>query len=174
MTGLFESDTISDPVRPSRWRRLVRALRGRPADVGAARSKRLAEVCTVLDTAREIVEQGWTQGAWFVDDGPTVRACLVGAVVRASDEAKGDAAGPTIDVLWDAWQETRGHGGPGLAGPVPAPPVRLARVRDLTRWNDQPGRTRDEVLHLVDLASSRAIMTAMALPAKAPPLDQLR
>ena len=51
--------------------------------------------------------------------------------------------------------------GPGVAGRAAAPAVRAARVRDLTRWNDRPGRTRDEVLALIDLASSRAIMEAM-------------
>jgi hypothetical protein len=64
-------------------------------------------------------------------------------------------------MLWDAWQETRGMVGPGVAGRAAAPAVRAARVRDLTGWNDQPGRTRDEVLALIDLASSRAIMEAM-------------
>jgi len=40
----------------------------------------------------------------------------------------------------------------------------MARVRDLTRWNDQPGRTREEVLGLVDLAVSRAVMAAVGGP----------
>jgi hypothetical protein len=35
-------------------------------------------------------------------------------------------------------------------------------VRDLTRWNDHPGRTRAEVLDLIELAVSRTIMTAMS------------
>jgi len=32
------------------------------------------------------------------------------------------------------------------------------------RWNDQPGRTREEVLGLVDLAASRAVMAAVSGP----------
>jgi hypothetical protein len=97
-------------------------------------------------------------------------ACLVGAVVHAAQRhyATADAihAAPALDVLWDAWQETRGFGGPGIAGPAAPREVRAARVRDLTRWNDQPDRTRDEVLGLIDLATSRAIMEAMGEPAR--------
>jgi hypothetical protein len=37
-------------------------------------------------------------------------------------------------------------------------------VRDLTRWNDQPGRTQSEVLSLLDLAVSRVILTGMRQP----------
>jgi hypothetical protein len=140
----------------------------------------------MLDGARAVLETGWVQGTWFttVQDGTgsgrTVAqpappggtgvggACLVGAVVRAAGGATtADAvlnAAPAIDVLWDAWQESRGVSGPGLAGRAAPPEIRAARVRDLTRWNDQRGRTRDEVLALIDLASSRAIMEAMQPP----------
>jgi hypothetical protein len=176
--------------RPSLLRRLASAIRSVPPDIEATRARQLSDISAVLDGARAIVERGWVQNAWFVrtasapratvtataatattvpagfgDDGTGVTgACLVGAVVRASRQHPGAVAGPAIDVLWDAWQENRGLGGPGLAGPVPPPQVRIARVRDLTRWNDQPGRTRDEVVRLIDVASSRAVMTAMRLP----------
>jgi hypothetical protein len=43
----------------------------------------------------------------------------------------------------------------------------MARVRDLTRWNDQPGRTREQVLGLVDLAAGHAVMGAMRRPSGA-------
>jgi len=52
--------------------------------------------------------------------------------------------------------------------------VRIARIRDVARWNDQQGRTRDQVLAVLDLAVSRIIMTAMREPATAahaPALD---
>jgi hypothetical protein len=133
--------------------------------VREARLRRLSGVSVLLDGARAIVEAGWVQGTWFTGGGGGGGACLVGAVVHATgvnNRAEAVvAAGPAIDVLWDAWQETRGVTGPGLAGRAVAPEVRAARIRDLTRWNDQRGRTRDEVLALIDLASSRAIMAAM-------------
>jgi hypothetical protein len=43
------------------------------------------------------------------------------------------------------------------------------RIRGLARWNDRPGRTRDEVLAVLDDASSRVIMAAMREPAPATP-----
>jgi hypothetical protein len=67
-------------------------------------------------------------------------------------------------VLWDALQELRGTHLPGVAGRAAPPAVRAARVRDLTRWNDHPGRSRAEVLRLLDVASSRAIMEAVGSP----------
>jgi len=36
--------------------------------------------------------------------------------------------------------------------------MRTARARDLMHWNDEPGRTRAEVLRLLDVATTRAIM----------------
>ena len=185
MTGLFSQREVRDGIEVPR-RSLWSRIRGLPYDVRSARLRRLSEVTVLLDGARAIVEHGWVQGTWFTDaagpvarpdtagpaaeagpdDGtPGVGACLVGAVVHATGATNRAeavlAAGPALDVLWDAWQETRGVTGPGLAGRAAAPEIRAARVRDLTRWNDQRGRTRDEVLALIDLASSRAIMAAM-------------
>ena len=100
--------------------------------------------------------------------GDVAAACLVGAVVYAAQQrGSGDQlvkAGPALDYLWDAWQESRGLGGTGVAGRAAPRELRMARVRDLTRWNDQPGRTREEVLGLVDLAASRAVMAAVNGP----------
>jgi hypothetical protein len=182
MTGLFSHRDVRDGTEVSRrslWSRIRGVLSGAPYDARAARLRSLSEVCVTLDGARAVVEGGWVQGTWFAPDadgrtvarkvrpGDTGRggACLVGAVVRAAGGASPAAAvvtaGPAIDVLWDAWQESRGITGPGLAGRAAPPEVRAARVRDLTRWNDQRGRTREEVLALIDVATSRAIMAAM-------------
>jgi hypothetical protein len=137
----------------------------------------------VLGEARALIERGWVQDNWYalrqVDSGAsrTVSsavasipgtevsgACLVAAVVhatRAGDPAAGMVeAGPALDILWDAWQESRGPNGPGIAGRAVPREVRAARVRDLTRWNDRPGRTREDVLRLIDVATTRAIMEA--------------
>jgi hypothetical protein len=37
-------------------------------------------------------------------------------------------------------------------------------MRELVRWNDTVGRTRDEVLALLDRAISRAILGAVGAP----------
>jgi hypothetical protein len=148
------------------------------------------EAYRVLEDARAVIAQGWIQDHWFArrpapsrlraqssrrSDGPgdvaagdVAAACLVGAVVYAAQQhGSGDQlvkAWPALDYLWDAWQESRGLGGTGVAGRAAPRELRMARVRDLTRWNDQPGRTRDEVLGLVDLAASRAVMAAVGRP----------
>ena len=141
----------------------------------------------MLQDARTALERGWVQNTWYAEPSQTdtagqaaasamkppdatdvTAACLVGAVVRATRRRQPNAglfeAGPALDLLWDAWQETRGRAGPGVSGRAVAPEVRIARVRDLTRWNDRPARTHTEVISLVDLAASRAIMEAMTTP----------
>jgi hypothetical protein len=165
-----------------------------PYDSAAARLRQLDEVLEVLAAARSVVEDGWVQDAWFavrpgsqpapappaarvsssssyLDRHDLAGACLVGAVVHAvrlrhpgDSRAEVDGVGPAIDVLWDALQESRGLGSRGVAGRVAPPAVRAVRVRDLTRWNDQRGRSRREVLDLLDLAVSRTIMAAMTTP----------
>ena len=143
------------------------------------------EAYRVLEDARAMIAQGWIQDHWFARRpapsrrraqssrpsgglGDAAAACLVGAVVYAAQQrGSGDQlvkAGPALDYLWDAWQESRGLGGTGVAGRAAPRELRMARVRDLTRWNDQPGRTREEVLGLVDLAASRAVMAAVSGP----------
>ena len=168
-----------------------------PYDSAAARLRQLDEVLEVLAAARSVVEDGWVQDAWFavrpgsqpapappaarvsssssyLDRHDLAGACLVGAVVHAvrlrhpgDARAEVDGVGPAIDVLWDALQESRGLGSRGVAGRVAPPAVRAVRVRDLTRWNDQRGRGRGEVLDLLDLAASRTIMAAMTTPEQA-------
>jgi hypothetical protein len=144
------------------------------------------EAYPVLQDTRAMIERGWVQHRSYVHRTPpppllrqifrgeTVRpddvaaACLVGAVVQAVRRRGAidhlGAAGPALDLLWDAWQESRGFDCP--AAPARAVPreIRAIRALDLARWNDQPGRTRGEVLDLVDRATSRAIMSAMDRP----------
>jgi hypothetical protein len=140
------------------------------------------EAYRVLEDARAMIARGWIQDHWFArrpaqsgrraqESGTSnglsdvAASCLVGAVVYAVQlRGSGDPlvkAGPALDYLWDAWQESRGLGGTGVAGRAAPRELRMVRVRDLTRWNDQPGRTREQVLGLVDLAASRAIMAAV-------------
>ena len=172
------------PILRGVLRRLTAALRLSAEDASPPRSRRLAQVCAILADARALIERGWMQDNWYMtrqrlegsdpaawsggkppDVTEVTGACLVGAVVLATRQRDPQAdlidAGPALDLIWDAWQESRGLGGPGVAGRAAPLAVRAARMHDLTRWNDQPGRTRAEVLRLLDLATSRAIMEAV-------------
>lgn len=101
-------------------------------------------VRTVLTHASERLDAGWTQGRWRSIDG----VCLV-AALRLS--GRSSLASRAVDVTWHAL-----HSDPDGARWLPAPQVRLARVRDLTRWNDAPVRTRPEVLGLLGRADEVA------------------
>lgn len=174
-----------------RW---LRCMRESETEAGVRRKNllRFDEVRGVLERARDTVASGWVQDRWYVlparpgaglagllrptTIGPrdVTGACVVGAVALAAQrqDACRDLViqtGPALDYVWDALQETRGRGGLGVAGRAAPREVRLARMRDITHWNDQSCRTRDEVLAVLDLAVSRVIMSAMAQPAPAPP-----
>jgi hypothetical protein len=81
-----------------------------------------------------------------------VAVCLVGAVIQAAGGVAHAGSQPVrraLDVTWAAL----------YLDPVrwcPAPAVRLAHVRDLTRWNDRAGRTAAEVSGLLAVAAERA------------------
>ena len=136
----------------------------------------------VLESARGVVERGWLQHGWYLaptpprslgsrlraPHSPTVAeiepACLVAAISVAAHRggSRPDPiadAGPVIDIVWDALQD---RPGPGVAGRAAPQQVRVERMRDLVRWNDTAGRTRHDVLHLLDRAIDRTIMTAMS------------
>jgi len=143
----------------------------------------------VLEGARSELEVGWVQGGWWsvtsADGNQRVvtgyaaagggspdhvdGSCLVGALARAGSPSD---AGRAVDAVYDALWASRDQPGAARDGglpPVPAPGVRLARVRTLTRWNDQAGRTQEEVLTVVDRAISATIMDLMAAPRPAQP-----
>jgi hypothetical protein len=143
---------------------------------------RPAEVLALLQHARSIVETGWVQNRWtrteparqvarprssvagqLSTDG-TAAACVVAAValaVRARDP-RADlavATGPAIAHLWDAV-----HGGPRAlraAGRAAPHDVRIARMRELARWNDEPGRTRADVVAALDRAAAGVVALAV-------------
>jgi hypothetical protein len=127
---------------------------------------RPAEVLAVLQHARAIVEAGWVQNRWTAAPaegtagGPggdgSVRACVVAAValaVRARDP-RADLAvdtGPAVAFVWDAVFD-------GCAAGRSAPHhVRVARMRELARWNDERGRTRADVVAVLDQAAARVV-----------------
>jgi hypothetical protein len=180
-TGIRERQA-QRTAAPRGW---LRRLRATAAEDQARRALRRAdEVLAVLEQAREILARGWVQNGWYmvragrsagraglfeaerVGPGDVAGACVVGALALAVRERAARAeltvdGGPVIDAVWDALQERRGLGGPGVAGRAAPREVRLGRMRDLAQWNDRAGRTRDDVLGLVDLAISRVILTAM-------------
>jgi hypothetical protein len=167
--------------------RLCRAVKAtfRPAafepdqllpSTGTPIPRRHQDALAVLNAARGAVQRGWVQNAWYVLHGPDGRrqtlgptclvrldhtqvaqVCIVGAVLHAAwqQSPRPEHANPAIDALWCTLY---GTGEP--VGPVCAPPVRNARVRDLTRWNDEPHRTKEEVLHLLERTATRIVDAA--------------
>jgi hypothetical protein len=129
----------------------------------------------VLVGARALLERGWVQGGWYVLEAPdgrrrfvgagsltrrsfgqVVQACLVGAVVESArwHTSERGAAGPAIDTLWQALGELTADR-PPVDPRTPIPVVRSRQVGELTTWNDRRGRTRDDVLDLLDVAIAR-------------------
>jgi len=159
-----------------RDRRSARQERRRLArrDAVAARLAELHHIRALLRDAEAVVSAGWVQNAWFavrgthggqvavtahdlhlVAERPVSGACLVGGIVHA---AGGPAAvhtqlvQRTLDLTWHALREDERQ-------PVrwcPSPDVRAAHVRDLTRWNDQPRRTAEDIVSLLRSAEESA------------------
>jgi hypothetical protein len=153
--------------------------------LGADALRGIGHVLDVLEAARAVIERGWLRNGWYIVDTPPRSAgrrllrpdpvpvpddigaaCLVAAVAVAAHsggsrpDVVGDA-GPVIDIVWDTLQESMGRSGPGVSGRPAPSEVRVSRMRDLVRWNDAPGRTRQDVLNLVDRSISRTILAAM-------------
>jgi hypothetical protein len=173
-----------DGARRPGWRRRVWQwlMPGPDAELAAARLNRQL---AVLEGARAELEAGWVQGGWWTvslgDGSPRLvtgyaaagghpdrvdGVCLVGALVRAGSQLSDAAShvGRAVDAVHDALWVSWGHPGAPLPCAMPAPDVRRARVRTLTRWNDQPERTPAEVLAVVDRAISATIMDLMSVP----------
>ena len=141
------------------------------------RYDRPADVLAVLVHARAIVEAGWMQNRWVVSRpaevtaaprsaapvgtaGPESRACLVAAVALAvrDRDPRADLAvttGPALAAVWDAVRDdARFRPATGRAAPHEE---RVARMRELARWNDRPGRSRDDVVAVLDGAAARVV-----------------
>lgn len=140
------------------------------------RYDRPVDVLAVLEHARAIVETGWVQNRWVVDAAPrparadagaspvatadpVAQACLVGAVALAvrDRDPRADLAvstGPALAAVWDAVHGDERFPAAGRAAPHE---VRVARMRELARWNDRPGRTRDDVVVALDRAAARVV-----------------
>ena len=172
---------------PGWWQRVWRRLMPPPS--AELVLDQLNRQLAVLEGARAELEVGWVQGGWWsvtsADGNQRLvtgyaaagggspdhvdGSCLVGALARAGSPSD---AGRAVDAVYDALWASRDQPGAARDGglpPVPAPGVRLARVRTLTQWNDQAGRTQEEVLTVVDRAISATIMDLMAAPRPAQP-----
>jgi hypothetical protein len=138
--------------------------------------QRQQNALAVLTATRAVIRRGWAQNTWYVMETPAgrrrsmqsifpgrldrtrvVEACLVGAVVHAAwqQSPRPEHAYPAVDALWHTLLGGSGTTGGDPVGPVCSPPVRVARVRDLTTWNDRPYRTKGDVLELLDRAVAR-------------------
>lgn len=155
-------------------------------DPAVAWQRRLDRVRAALEQARtDLVEQGWTQGAWFsVGSDGTARlataaesfdlvrptssvtgACLVGALLRRAEDpdratTHADVWG-AVDELYEALHERMGHASlpPGRSD---ARHRRHAKLGVLTAWNDDPRTRHEDVLDLLDRAVSRTLVGACA------------
>jgi hypothetical protein len=146
-----------------------------PHSAASPAGHRHENALTVLTAARRVVQRGWAQNGWYVmatrtgrrrtiqsifpsrlDRTQVVEACLVGAVMHAAwqQSPEPEHAYPALDALWRTLLGGDAGGG-GPVGPLCSPPVRVARVRDLTTWNDHRYRTQDEVLRLLDRTVAR-------------------
>ncbi len=91
-----------------------------------------------------------------VQGRPLVAACLVGAVVSAAGGPQAVHSQPVqraLDLVWHALARDEGQS----VAWCPAPDLRMARVRDLTSWNDAPTRTAAEVASLLLTAERVAV-----------------
>ena len=169
----------------SRADRRVERRRLARQDAVAARLAELHRMRDLLEQAAVVVSAGWVQNAWFsvvdsrggvvnltaydVDratEDPVSGACLVGGIVHAAGgprAVRSQLVQRTLDLTWHALREDE-------RTPVrwcPAPPVRAAHVRDLTRWNDHPRRTVTDVRALLDRAAHTADLQIAAYRATA-------
>jgi hypothetical protein len=125
----------------------------------------------LLADASQLVAAGWVQHCWFTvpdENGgrkrigprnlhelgcqPAAEVCLVGAIVEAGGGIAKAGTQPVrhaIDLTWATLYNDAVRWYP--------PPLRLAHIHDLTRWNDSARRTPDDVADLLTAASCRAV-----------------
>lgn len=104
----------------------------------SARLAELSTIQTILGDAQERLGEGWAQGTWATYDG----VCLVTSIRDAG--GGGQRTARALDLVWHTLYSDEA----GIRWVAP-PDVRLARVRDLARWNDRAERRLPEVLALL-------------------------
>jgi len=132
-----------------------------------ARLLELREITELVARAGAVIEGGWVQYGWYryrdgqpsgtVDSGSheIAGACLVGALVHAGGGRRAFTSQPVQRALDLTWSTLYGMAGDSLAW-CPPPAVRFSHLRDLTRWNDAPARTKGEVLDLLTATRAEA------------------
>ncbi|HEV7653255.1 MAG TPA: hypothetical protein VGP36_00760 [Mycobacteriales bacterium] len=181
--GLVDPPVRTDDrrSRPGRLAAVRERLRRPERDAELDRIRRLEGTTALLERARAMVADGWVQDSFYVVRGRTgetkpvspfglllltrsdvVGACLVGAVAHASAtvdrQDRRSQAALAVDTLWQALAEDTGAAGP----PDTAhPAARAARVRELAHWNDEPQRSREDVLGLLDRSISHTIIESV-------------
>ena len=154
---------------PSFSRRIAEHRRLARHDLIPAQLAELHAARALFTGAATVVEAGWIQDGWFAyrDEqgrerlvGPhnlhemtgrqPTGACLVGAIVHAGGGLPAARTHPVHRALDLTWQALFSVTQP--VGYCPAPALRTARVRDLSRWNDRPSRTAGEVTALLGAA----------------------
>ncbi len=161
--SLLDASLIDLPlVRDRRERRRLVAL-----DRLAAHRALLVATADALEAADGLVGRGWLQDHWLAwrdadghdrvagpagaDTAPLAEvtaACLVGALVVGAGGAASPVLRSSVEATWHALR--------GKAGPVDwirSPAVGERHVRELTSWNDRPGRSAPEVRALLAAAT---------------------
>jgi hypothetical protein len=169
------ASSSTDLVDSQGWlerRRMRKAERRRLArhDDLAISLLELHDIRAILEETIVLVNVGWIQDAWFAvldtqgrerkvtahevhlaNDRPVTGVCLVGGIVYAAGgptSVQSQLVQRTLDLTWHSLHEDARQ-------PVrwcPAPDIRSAHLRDLTRWNDHPQRTPRQVSALLDAA----------------------
>jgi hypothetical protein len=123
----------------------------------------LHHIRTLVAGAHTVVRSAWVQHGWFAyrdEEGrqrtvtaldahrlagrPVTGGCLVGAVVQAGGGLAEVRTQPVQRALELTWHTLFGDEDEPVRW-CPAPSVRAAHIREITRWNDHPGRTVQEV-----------------------------
>ena len=160
-------------TRPGRDERRAERRRLKSQDAVSRRLAELHAMGALLERAADVVGAGWVQGAWFtvatpggkrdvtaydlpmMVHRPVTGACLVGSIVEAAGgpvTARSQLVQRTLDLVGHVLREDP-------ARPVqwcPGPRMRMLGVLELTRWNDAPGRTQEQVVGLL-VAGRRTI-----------------
>ena len=122
-------------------------------------------VLRVLNDARALLHDGWTTRFEALNgcgnrcsplSPSAAKFCLTGSLTRATmDEEDFDSYQAAIYRLWCAM---KGRELPlDYTDDDPTPYREVGDVRGLEDWNDEPGRTKEEVLELVDKAKKLMI-----------------
>lgn len=92
------------------------------------------EVNEFFRKTRELIEAGWCQGVFEYRDGDETQYCLLGAMGK----------------VWDTQHSVRLLDMKMVLYPYLPDEYRCGGMPMIVRWNDNPRRTKAEVLELLD------------------------